>query len=258
MLLRVKTTVAQEKEVMEEIRQKRISGNEKIWTYLVADILTNSTFKTDYISFICGEKVKAADPEIWYEAEPIPPRIGEGNTKLDLAFGSIRLREGTQLGIEYDSTQNDSWVCFVEAKFYSDCSTTVSNDPLRNQIIRVIENLLCFQSLGKFPKKLYFTLLTPRVFKQNPLSRLYGYKMNEYTKRDSIINDINISMLAKRNRNGWVYPDSEINERVKLLKINWISYEDILEREFNISNLDVTKDKWGEISGIADYFLKDR
>jgi hypothetical protein len=82
--------------------------------------------------------------------------------------------------------------------------------------------------------------------------------MNEYSKCDSIINDINISILAKRKQNGWVYPESEIKERVKLLKMNWISYEDILEREFNISNLDVTKDKWEEISGIADYFLKDR
>jgi len=249
------TTQAQKNEVQREIIGNKIKGNEKIWSYLIADILTHSAFKSEYINLFCGGESTSSDLDIWYEAEPIPPRIGEGNTKLDLAFGSIRLREGTQLGIEYDGKAKDSLVCFVEAKFSSDCSTTVSNDPLRNQIIRVIENLLCFQAQNEFPSKLHFTLLTPRVFQQNPKSRLYGYKMEEYKTALGILEDIQNSRLVTRDRNGWVYPDN-IRERAKMLKLNWVSYEDILEKEFNIVNLDVTRDKWEAINGVSEYFKR--
>ncbi|XJS50944.1 hypothetical protein ACF3M2_20830 [Tissierella carlieri] len=74
--------------------------------------------------------------------------------------------------------------------------------------------------------------------------------MNKYTNTNSILKDISMSKLEKRKQNGWRYPDN-ILERIKLLKLNWISYEDILEREFNLSDLDVTKDKWEENEGIV-------
>jgi hypothetical protein len=39
-----------------------------------------------------------------------------------------------------------SWVCFVAAKCLSDSSGDVTDDPLRNQLTRVIENALMFQA----------------------------------------------------------------------------------------------------------------
>lgn len=35
---------------------------------------------------------------IWFELLPLPPRVGEGNTNLDLEFGDIKIRQGTKSG----------------------------------------------------------------------------------------------------------------------------------------------------------------
>ena len=37
----------------------------------------------------------------------------------------------------------------------------------------------------------------------------------------------------------WSYPC--LKERVKLLRLNWVCYEDIIEREFGINKIDLTK-----------------
>jgi len=198
------------------------------------------------MELFCKKKIHVdSDLDIWYEAKPIPPRKGragrsEGNTRLDLAFGSIRLREDTQSGIEYDPNKKVSWVCFVESKLFSDCSTDTTYCPLRNQIIRVIENLLCFQGNCQFPQKLFFTLLTPRLFEKQRKSRLYGYKMEEYENPGSIVNDISLSSIEQRKQADWHYPES-LKDRVKRLDINWMTYEEIFEKEYDLSELDLTK-----------------
>lgn len=247
------TTKAQKKEIKRDIEQNNIFGNEKVWNYLIADILSKNKSKNEYFNLFCGEELKIdSELDIWYEAEPISPKIGEGNTKLDLAFGNIKCRENTELGIEYSHSNGSTWICFVEAKFFSDCSTVVKNDPLRNQIVRVIENLLCFQSEGKFPQKLFFTLVTPKFFKENPKSRLYGYKMEEYKDINYILRDIRLSNLENRMKKGWNYPDN-IEDRARRLKTNWISYEDIIGMKFDLEDLDLIKGGIEGCSEILDY-----
>ena len=211
----------------------------------MANILSNSLNRNHYIELFCNKEIGIdSDLDVWYESKPIPPRKGEsgkseGNTKLDLAFGNIRLRKNTQSGIEYDPERKGSWVCFVEGKLLSDSSTRVSYDLLRNQIIRVIENLLCFQKDGKFPQDLFFTLLTPRLFRENPESKLYGYKMGEYKNPKNIMDDIKLSSILERYQEGWNYP-GDLEDRIKLLKINWVTYEEIFEKEYGITGLDLT------------------
>ncbi len=245
------TTEAQKKEIATFIQKDRIIGNEKVWTFFITNILANSQYKIEFMKQFCGGHLMLKSAlDVWFEAEPIPPRIDEGNSKIDLCFGSIRKRENTSLGIEFDLMGEESWVCFVEAKYFSDCSTTVSNDPLRNQIVRVIENLLCFQADGKYPEKLFFTLLTPRRFKENPKSRLYGYKMEEYKEINNILCDIALSNLKIREQAHWSYPC--LKERVKLLHLNWVCYEDIFEREFGIGKIDLTKNNLERDPGIVD------
>lgn len=253
--MKIKTTKTQEKELIKNIDRTKIKNNEKVWNYLVAHLISNSNNKEEYINKICGDNIKTNNQNqiFWYEPEPIPPRMGEGNTKLDLALGDIKLRDDTKLGIEYNPSQKNSWVCFIEGKYLSDCSTNVSNDPLRNQIVRIIENLLCFQTNGQFPSKLYFTLLTPRKFKSNPYTRLYGYKMNEYQNNEKLKNDINLSRLAKRNKpNKWLYP-SDINKRIKHLSLNWVTYEDIIEKELDIPEIDLTDLQVNTLKTITKY-----
>ena len=243
----LKTTKAQVEGFIRDLQENdRIIGNEKVWNFLVGHLLAHGKYKEEHFAtLIGGQKNTNSSSRIWYEAEPLSPRKGEGNTKLDLALGYIKSRGKTQLGIEFDYTkEGNSWVCFVEGKYSSDCSTTVRYDPLRNQLARVIENLIVFEGNGHYPENLIFTLLTPRVFRTNPHSRLYGYKMDEYRNSDSVLRDIEQSCLEKR----YDLRDSEefLQERLTRLKLNWVCYEDILEREFGFRFLDLTSKNWEE------------
>ena len=184
----IQTTKKQKNEIKKAI-QKKNWKNEKIWNYLIAHLL-NGTKGKKYLKKFLNNSIKIkTSKDIWFEAQPISPRKGdsgktEGNTILDLAFGDIDKREKTQSGIEYfppKSSKKESWVCFIEAKLFSDCGISVTANPMRNQITRVIENLLCFNNNNNYEPDLFFTLLTPRDFYENPNSRLYGYKMREYS-----------------------------------------------------------------------------
>jgi hypothetical protein len=127
----------------------------------------------------------------------------------------------------------------------------------------VIENLLCFQGFQddsvKFPDDICFTLLTPRTFKLNPKSRLYGYKFLEYsndliTSNSLIEYDINQLNIEKRfdvnKKNKWKYPI--LSERLKALRLNWATYEDIFEvflkRSIDLLNNDKRKSTFDELT----------
>lgn len=238
----IRTTQAQFLEIRAALEKSNLNRNEKVWTFLVACLFDRASDQSKMIEKLCGEPLHLdRHLDIWFEGEPIPPRRGrqgnsEGNTKLDLAFGHIMRREPTANGITYDPQQEGFWVCFVEAKCLSDCSTTVSYDPLRNQLARVIENLLCFQAEGKFPERIFFTLLTPRIFLKSPNARLYGYKMREYEDHEKILADIEQCRIPRREDSGYSYPD--LRGRLKALRINWVSYEELLEPEMG-TDLDI-------------------
>lgn len=234
------TTDEQKEYVKGKIKEDKIERTEKVLNYLIGKILSESENRYKYIRKFTDKSVEFEDGmDIWYEAKPLPPRKHEGNTQLDLAFGNIKNRGNTKSGIEYNQNMKGSWVCFVEGKLYADCSTQVKYDPLRNQLERIIENLLCFQKNGNFPKKLYFTLLTPRLFKNNDEAKLYGYKMKEYQDRNNILNDIKSARNKKVNMSKWKYP--EIEERIENLSLKWITYEEIIGEEYDLIDCDVTE-----------------
>lgn len=237
-------TLKQNNEIKNAINNRNFYRNEKVWTYFIASIIESSQYKDYYLSlFTSGNISFPSDMKLWFEAQPISPRKGnsgfsEGNTKLDLSFGNIEKRSGTDSGIQY-KIEDNGWVCFIEAKLFSDCSNDTSYDPLRNQITRVIENLLCFQNNKVLPDKTYFSLLTPRIFKNNPTSKLYGYKYQEYQNSDMLKKDIQKALIEERNHNDWIYP-LNFDKRIKSLPYNWVTYEEIIEKEYNFSGLDIT------------------
>jgi len=252
----VKTTSNQFRELKRKLANGKVRENEKLWNFLIASILDKKNNKSRYIRKFTDDLVTEDGFDIWFESQPLPPREDEGNTALDFSFGDIKRRGYTKSGIEYDLVE-DSFVCFVEGKLFSDCSTRVRKDPLRNQLIRIIENLLCFQSKGKFPDKLYFTLLTPKLFKNNKGSKLYCYKMQEYwdeesdaVRRDNILRDIGLCRNERRDKLSWRYPD--IHERLDRLNISWVTYEEILEEEFDMDGLDLTDLEEGELEGFKE------
>ena len=113
---------------------------------------------------------------IYFESQPQTPYIRiEGNSYIDMALGALEIRSGTTSGIKYSSKFGDE-ICFVEAKYLSDLSVRTEHSPIRNQMDRVLENLLCIYGDNMIPQKVVFTLLTPRKFKQVHGTRLYYYK----------------------------------------------------------------------------------
>lgn len=242
----IQTTAKQHAKIAEAVGGENAPWNEGLWTYLVASILATSPRRAEQLRLLCGDVV---DPhgrvDAWFEAQPMPPRGGhrrfsEKNTKIDLALGDIeRRRSPDGSGIAY-AKRSGSWVCFVEAKLLSDCSTRVTHDPLRNQLTRVIESLLCFQDAdGAFPETIYFTLLTPRYLKraENRGSRLYGYKMSEYEDRTALRRDIESCKIPKRAAAGWRYPALE--QRLPALRLNCVAYEDLFDIEPGLEGLDL-------------------
>ena len=162
---------------------------------------------------------------IWFEVLPLPPRVGEGNTNLDLAFGDIRLRQGTKSGIELANT-NDSTICFCECKWYSDISSKVSYDQHRNQLARVAENALLFSdSAGEMARHVHVTLVTPSIFKQpRPWSRLYQYKWDDYKNLNNLLQDLSASRLPLKTTS----PSAD--SRISNLTLHWVPYETLLDQ----------------------------
>jgi len=113
----------------------------------------------------------------------------------------------------------------IESKVMSDVSCQVTFDCARNQIARIVDVMLepplahTNDALGKRkPNLSYFALLTPKLFKDLPSSRLYGWLMNDYRKNaDGLRRD-----LPHRK-------DDAIDWAGLSRRIGWITWEDCNE-----------------------------
>lgn len=260
----IHTTPKQRASVLRALNSPERLEKEKVWTYLVARILDTAADKSPYVKVLCGDSATySGQPfDLWFEAQPLSPRLGvpaddhESNTRIDLAFGAVAQRGNFGSGIEFDPAWPDSWACFVEAKFFSDSASRTTNDPYRNQLERDIESLLCFQVNGRFPSKLFFTILTPRKFKEKSRARHYGYRIKEYQEKpELLVQDIRDFAPPGRTNYGQVYPN--IADRVGVLTVTWATYEDVLELAFNQPQIDTLDpigiaDLEGWLSQIAD------
>jgi len=109
----------------------------------------------------------------------------------------------------------------IEAKVLSDIDYQTQNNTIRNQIARSIDVMLepplpnVHEPLDKRdPEKSLFLLVTPKLFKENQTSRLYGYKYNDYTTNiQTLMTDL---------------PHRNFTDILNLSKrIGWITWEEI-------------------------------
>jgi hypothetical protein len=216
----------------QEESSSRDCDDEQIWTFVVACgyAMCGQNGVASLGKILTGiERRAPVSSKIWLEVLPIPPRQQEGETHIDLALGTIRLREGTESGIQLDNAKG-SWICFCEMKWYSDISVSVSYDVHRNQLARVIENALCFQSRGKHADRVHVTLVTPAVFRDSPArSRLYQYKFREYdTGRAQLMGDLTGCILDSRDAPDWFLP-TDLPQRVESLSLRWATFDELFE-----------------------------
>lgn len=213
----------------QELSRNKDFAGEQVWTFLLACVYAiNGLPGTMKLAGLLIEAEPPSCTKAWFETLPLPPRYNESNTHLDLAFGSIELRNNTQSGIELGS-DDPTWICFVECKWYSDISGSVTHDKHRNQLARVIENGLYFHKGDQFVQQIHITLVTPEIFHLYPArSRLYQYKYPEYSKPElkpqSLGKDLNASCLPLRRQS------QNIQDRIKGINFHWITYENLFQQ----------------------------
>ncbi len=82
--------------------------------------------------------------------------------------------------------EDNGFAVIFEAKVLSDISCQIAFDVMRNQIVRNIDVMLESNASLQRPLKVrkpectLFVLLTPKIFRDKPNTRLYGWLMNDY------------------------------------------------------------------------------
>ena len=120
--------------------------------------------------------------------------------------------------------EENGFAVIFEAKALSDISCDITFDVMRNQIARNIDVMLekhCGSRLkspitSRKPDKTLFVLLTPRVFKKNPHSRLYGWLLNDYMKHPACL----ARDIPHRTEPDW----ASVSRR-----LGWLTWEDCNE-----------------------------
>ena len=113
---RIRTTDPQRQEMSDAFNAPNVYRNEKVWTYLVADLLANAPDPQSLIKLLCGRTLTARQPfDVWFEAQPLPPRQGtlgdsEGNTKVDLGTTYEELL-AHRFGVALDIVDSPSTIC---------------------------------------------------------------------------------------------------------------------------------------------------
>lgn len=228
---------------MDDFKKANIFNNEIIWTYLIGNIAKNNNNIYRMITNFDIEK----DHSIYFEGQPQTPYLRiEGNSYIDMALGALKIRDNTTSGLNY-SKECGNEVCFVEAKYLSDLSTKTEHSPIRNQMDRVIENLINLVDDSNFPDKVVFTLLTPRIFRTEFGTRIYSYKFNEYRDSlldncDSIVDKVELSKNNELKRFEYSKQLGFIEKQLKRLELNWVTFEDIFEKVCpDLKDIDITK-----------------
>jgi len=117
---------------------------------------------------------------------------------------------------------SNGFAVIIEAKVLSDISYQVSYDSMRNQIIRNLDVMLGDNKDLRDPlnKRIadnsLFLLLTPKLYKDNPRTRLYGYTFRDYKDNSQLIcDDLKHRVL-----------DLTDCERISK-RMSWITWEDL-------------------------------
>jgi hypothetical protein len=228
-------------------RENKELHDEQIWTLLFTYGFVAGPGSLQSLSDLArvlteGECAWTPDHEARLEMLPVSPRKGvqggsEGDTEIDLILGDIASRDRTQSGVEFKPNGSPSWVCMVEAKWLSDIACRTTQDLHWNQLIRVIENALTFQTANgqtRCPDQVHVTLLTPGTFRHDGEpsgSRFYFYKYNEYKQYPYLVlTDLGRAAIEMRQDfAGWSTPE-DLMSHLDKLRLHWVTYEELFEK----------------------------
>ena len=239
-----------ERQIKPAIKENNMSA-EAVWSYIVArkfqKDLPQLTFK------LCGnDEYLPANAKIWLEVYLDHSRIWEEEQKwwrsrADLAIGCIQRIKGKEAQIRVDG----DWVCIAESKWFDDIHQN-SRFPEIFQLSQLIEHaLLLHDKNGKFPDRVYVTLITPLYFKDQLgkfSKRNYSNKYIDYISDKKLLEkDLRLCPLPFEK-----FDLDTLIDRINALKLNWVTFEELL----GLSNLvedripgkyRVTRDTWKQV-----------
>lgn len=183
--------------------------------YFEVDLPSPPSYKNNLCSLYKEENVQENQIIPFIIASAHGKKIIEGSTQVDAVI----------------INPDNGFSVLIEAKVLSDISIGVTYDVVRNQIARNIDAMLesneklCDPLKKRDPNKSLFLLVTPKLFKDNPSSRLYGYKIKEYKDKNKGVDAL------KRD-----LPHREIG-RLKDIpsRIGWLTWENFKEVNNNCS-----------------------
>jgi len=184
-------------------------SSDNLKLYFEVDLPSPTIYKNNLYSLYKEDKIQ--------EHQIIPFTIASAHDKKTL--------EGSTQVDALILNPDNGFNVLIEAKVLSDISISITYDVVRNQIARNIDVMLesnerlCNPLDERDPDKSLFLLLTPKLFKDNPTSRLYGYKIREYQDKnkgkDALLKDL---------------PHREEEDLQDIpSRIGWLTWEDFKE-----------------------------
>jgi len=184
-----------------------ISDNLKL--YFEVDLPSPVRYKEKLCSLYKNGKIQEHQIIPFVLASTHGKKVLEGSTQVDALI------------VNQDSGFN----VLIEAKVLSDISIGITYDVVRNQIARNIDVMLesnerlCDPLDKRNPDKSLFLLITPKLFKNNPSSRLYGYKIREYQDRNKGVDALKRDLPHRTKEELKNIPS----------RIGWLTWEDFKE-----------------------------
>jgi len=184
-------------------------GSDNLKLYFEVDLPSPAFYKNNLYSLYKGDKIQEHQIIPFIIASAYDKKTLEGSTQVDAII----------------LNPDNGFSVIIEAKVLSDISIGITYDVVRNQIARNVDVMLesnerlCDPLDKRAPNKSLFLLVTPKIFKDNPSSRLYGYKIREYKDKNKGVDAL------KRD-----LPHREI-EKLKDIpsRIGWLTWEDFKE-----------------------------
>jgi hypothetical protein len=230
--------------------------NEKVWTYLVAK---SYQYKLNELVYrLCGKREKLnQNSDIIIEARLYPTRkrkVEKNHWKSnpDLAIGCFKKFGKTERQLQSDG----DWFCVVESKWFEglrelDLQQYDENNglPPITQLTKLIDHaLLLNDENGKFPDRVYVTLITPKYFKDNKGL----FKRNYQTIFYRYQNGIELGEDLRRCKMPFLEHNYQtMKMRIKNLVLRWVTFEELLGLKNLVvednNKLKTDRDSWKQI-----------
>jgi len=188
---------------------KECFNSDNLKLYFEVDLPSSASYKENLYSLYENGKIQEHQIIPFIIASAHDKKTLEGSTQVDALI----------------LNPDNGFNVLIEAKVLSDISIGITYDVVRNQIARNIDVMLewdkglCDPLDKRDPNKSLFLLVAPKLFKDRPTSRLYGYKIREYQDGNKGVDALKKDLPHRKEKELQDIPS----------RIGWLTWEDFKE-----------------------------